>query len=130
MLSKFISVEEYLMNRITIEELTDEQLGNMNVIIPRANDLLDHFGEYRKVNSGYRSLEDQMRINPKAPLSKHMICAAVDLEDANGLLKKWCEENLTILTSIGLWMESPASTPGWLHVQSIPPKSGHRIFIP
>jgi uncharacterized protein YcbK (DUF882 family) len=127
---KFISVDEYLMGRTTMDKLTPEQVGNLNTIVPRANELLEAFGEYRKVNSGYRSREDQMRINPSAPLSKHTICAAVDLEDKDGRLKAWCMANLGMLSKIGLWMESPKSTPTWVHVQSIAPRSGSRVFTP
>lgn len=127
---QYISVIEYLMGRVKMEDLTDEQVRNLNTIVPAANALLEKFGEYRKVTSGYRSQEDQMRINPSAPKSKHLLCAAVDLEDKDGKLKAWCMANLKVLSLIGLWMESPKSTPTWVHVQCIPPKSGNRVFNP
>lgn len=127
---KFISVEDFLMGRIKLEELSPELVANTNTIVPAANLLLEAFGEYRACNSGYRSSADQMRINPSAPKSKHMLCAAIDLEDKDGKLKKFCVNNLPLLEKLGLWMESPDSTPTWVHVQCLSPKSGRRIFIP
>jgi hypothetical protein len=127
---KYISVDEVLMGRIKIEELSPELLSNLNTIVPRVNELLEKFGQYRKVNSGYRSIEDQKRINPKATHSMHLKCAAVDLEDKDRKLTHFCLNNLKLLESIGLWMEDPNSTNTWVHLQCYPPKSGRRIFIP
>lgn len=127
---KYISMDEYLMGRTTLDKLPDDLVRNANTIVPRANDLLSKFGEYRGVNSGYRTPEDQARINPGAPKSKHLTCEAVDLEDKDGRLKSFCKSNLGALASIGLWMEDPASTPTWVHIQCVPSKSGNRIFIP
>jgi hypothetical protein len=39
-------------------------------------------------------------------------------------------ENLDVLAEIGLWLEHPISTPRWCHVQTVPPKSGKRVFTP
>lgn len=125
-----ISVEQYLMGRITIDKLTPEQMGNMNTLIPKINDLLEKYGKPTSVNSGYRSPADQARINPKAPRSMHLVCAAVDLADRDHNLRHWCLTHLNVLEDLGLYMEDVAHTPSWIHLQCIPPKSGHRIFIP
>jgi len=127
---KFISVDEFLMGRAKLDELTPEQVANMNTIIPRANDLLQAFGEYRKVNSGYRSPADQQRINPSAPKSKHLLCAAIDLSDPDGKLSAFVMANLPLVSRIGLWIENPQKTRGWVHIQCLPPKSGSRVFNP
>lgn len=126
----YISMSDFLMGRAKLEDLSEELIGNANTIVPRANQLLDAFGSSRGCNSGYRTSSDQDRINPGAPLSKHTICAAIDLEDKDGKLKAFCLANLQVLESIGLWIEDPKATPTWLHIQCLPPKSGHRIFIP
>lgn len=126
----FISMQDFLMGRTKLEDLTPEQLGNANTIVPKANELLEKFGEFRKCNSGFRSAADQMRINPKAPHSAHTQACAIDLEDADGKLKAWLKANLNVLDELNLYMEAPSSTPTWVHIQAIPPKSGHRIFIP
>lgn len=126
----YISVDEYLMGRITPEELTPEQMSNMNTLIPKINDLLDLYKKPTKVNSGYRSETDQARINPKAPHSEHLVCGAVDLADPDLNLRYWCLTHLDVLAKLGLWMEDPSHTLHWVHLQIKEPKSGHRIFIP
>lgn len=127
---RYISVDEFLMGRITVDQLSPEQMANMNTVIPRANELLEAFGQFRKVNSGFRSQADQQRINPSAPKSKHLLCAAIDLSDSDGELKKFVLANLPLLAKIGLWIENPDKTPGWVHVQCLPPNSGNRVFNP
>lgn len=118
------------MGRATLESLPNNLIANANTIVPKANDLLQAFGEYRKVNSGYRRPEDNAALPNSALHSKHMICAAIDLEDKDGKLKHFCLNNLLILEKLGLWMEDSKSTPTWVHVQCIPPNSGNRVFIP
>lgn len=123
-------MNEYLMGRTTVDQLTQEQLNNLNTLIPNINDLLERFGEYRKCNSGFRSLEDQKRINPKSMSSKHLYCAAIDLEDKNNKLKEWILNNIKILEDLNLWCEDFSYTPTWVHLQCIPPKSKNRFFKP
>lgn len=123
-------MDQFLMQRATLDTLTPEQVGNANTIVPRVNQLLDAFGEYRNCNSGFRTQEDQMRINPKAPNSAHTKACAIDLEDKDRALTHFCLNNLPVLEKIGLWMESPDATPTWTHLQCYAPKSGNRVFIP
>lgn len=127
---KFISVTEYLMGRAKLEDLSPELQSNVNTLIPKINDLLEKFGEYRKCNSGYRSLEDQKRINPSAMKSKHLSCQAIDLEDKNRVLSQWCLKNVKVLEELGLYCEDFKYTPTWCHFQIVAPKSGKRFFIP
>lgn len=146
-LTKYISVDEYLMGRATLDTLTPEQVGNVNTIVPRANELLERFGEYRAVTSGLRAMADHKRIYaeknakrkaqglPEIPVpmgSKHLSCEAVDLADANDKLKAWLKtaEGLKAMEEIGLWQEDPSATDTWVHVQCVPPKSGKRVFMP
>ena len=127
---KYISVEEYLMGRIKVEELTPEQVGNMNTLIPKINTLLERYKRPLEMNSGFRTEEEQMRINPKAPKSKHTECAAIDIGDKDHNFRYWVLMHLDYLIELGLYMEDPSHTPTWVHLQCIPPKSGKRIFIP
>lgn len=115
------------MGRVKIEDLTDEQTRNMNALVPRVNDLLDAFGEYRGVNSGIRTPEINKAAGGKEH-SNHLVAAACDLEDADGRLYKWAKANENVLAAIGLWCEERQG--GWLHVQCVPPKSGKRFFNP
>jgi uncharacterized protein YcbK (DUF882 family) len=80
----FITMDSYLKGRVKLTDLSDELIRNANTIVPRANELLERFGSYRACTSGYRSPSDQARINPKATHSKHLICAAIDIEDKDG----------------------------------------------
>jgi len=95
----------------------------------------------RKVNAlGYvppmnassclRSIKDQQRINPKAMGSSHLYGAAVDIADPTGALAKWILSHKSKLIECGLWMEDPAYTKGWVHLQTYAPKSMNRVFIP
>lgn len=123
-----ISVEEFLMGRATPDELPPEYVSNMNELLPRVNALLEKFGESRKVNSGFRRQSDNDATANASKKSKHMICAAVDLEDRDGKLDEFCSEE--ILIEFNLYKEASEATPGWCHLSFLPPRSGKRIFIP
>lgn len=125
---KYISVTEYLMGRAKPEELTAEQTANMNTLIPRINDFLERFGQYRAVNSGYRTPAVNAGTPGAAPKSNHLICAAIDLEDADCKLHAFAKANTLYLEELGLWCEERQG--GWLHLQIYPPKSGKRFFKP
>lgn len=125
-----ITKEEYLMGRIKEEDLPDEYKKNMEELLDKINKLLALYKKPVTLNSGYRSSEDQLRINPKAPKSKHTECAAIDLGDRSLSFRYWCLINLKELIDLGLYMEDPSHTPTWTHLQCIPPHSGSRIFLP
>lgn len=138
-MKQYISVNEYLMDRAKLEDLTPEQQANLNTLIPKVNELLERFGEYRKCNSGFRSMSDHLRIykekgitdKSKIPMNSwHLKAGAIDLEDKNRKLTKWCQKNVSILEELELWCEHPDATPSWLHIQIAPPKSGKRFFNP
>lgn len=124
---EYVSVLEYLMGRIKVEDLTDEQVANMNTLIPRVNSFLEKFGKKRKVTSGYRSPEINKAAGG-AKKSNHMKCAAIDLEDADAKLYNFARANVSMLEKLGLWCEERQG--GWLHMQCVPPKSGKRFFLP
>lgn len=111
-------------------EITPEIEANLEDLIVRMSKLREAYGKPMTVNSGLRSAADQARINPKAPHSKHMTGEAVDIGDRDSTLKVWVAMNEKLLEEIGLWCEDFGSTPGWVHFQSVPPKSGKRFFIP
>ena len=127
-----ISVADYFMGRDKQfpDELTDELRTNAASTVDRVNQLLEAFGEPRKVNSGWRPAVVNAATPNAAKKSKHMTCEACDISDYTGSLDAWCVNNLDALERIGLWLESPASTPSWCHVQTVPPRSGLRVFIP
>lgn len=62
--------------------------------------------------------------------SKHLSGKAVDVADPKNILKDWLSKNVDKLEWNELWCEDFMSTPGWVHFQSEPPKSGKRFFKP
>jgi hypothetical protein len=112
------------------DELTDDLRWNAASTVDRVNQLLEAFGESRKVNSGWRPAVVNAATPNAAKRSKHMTCEACDLSDVVGSLDAWCMQNLEALERIGLWMEHPSKTPGWAHVQIVAPRSGLRVFHP
>lgn len=117
---KLITQENYLKGRDKKYPIDSDQERNMNVIIQKANALLDRFGEYRACTSGYRPAELNSAVVGASKTSKHIRCLAIDLEDIDGRLKKFILDNVQILEELGLWMEDPEKTKTWVHIQSIP----------
>ena len=127
-----ITLADYWMGRDSKfpDDLTPEIEGNAVELLDRVNLLLASFGEERKVNSGWRPPSVNAKIPNAAAKSKHMTGQAVDLADPDGDLDDWCLENASELERLQLWQEHPAATKGWCHLQSVPPKSGKRVFYP
>lgn len=128
-----ISMDELLMGRQKFNDLTDEQKKNAKILLDRINQVRAAYGKPMKVNDGIRRVQDTPPNGAKA--SKHLIGAAVDIDDDDTLFMwKWCLANLELLKKIGLYMEDPRWTHGkvgtWMHFQIVPPASGKRIFVP
>lgn len=65
-----------------------------------------------------------------APKSNHKRGLAVDLYDPDGALDAWCMKHQDKLAACGLYLENPAATIHWCHLQCVPPGSGVRVFNP
>lgn len=62
------------------------------------------------------------------PSSAHRQAKAVDVYDPDETLEQWItDEKLAVYD---LYREAPSSTPGWVHLTTRAPSSGHRTFIP
>lgn len=110
--------------------LSNEVRDNLALMANKLNELERH-GIYEFIpTSGYRTLEEQMVINPKALHSKHLIGMAIDILDEDGKVFDWVKEEENLLEKLGLWIEVPYTDPGHLHFQGLPPKSGKRFFYP
>lgn len=85
-----------------------------------------------QVSSGWRPPVVNSGTPGAAVNSKHMTGLACDIYDPDGVLDDWLTttEGLDVMERIGLWMEHPASTKGWSHIQIVPPGSGRRVFYP
>jgi hypothetical protein len=133
-----ITLTDYWMGRDKDfpDDLTQGVRENASDTVMRANMLLMAFKsdqpdwEPRYVTSGWRPAKINGATPGAAPRSKHMLAQAVDLADPEGDLDQWCMDHLKELERIGLWLEHPSATKGWCHVQTVPPKSGKRVFYP
>lgn len=97
--------------------------GAGTVITPRRDGTL--------TNSGWRPPSLNATTPGASKTSLHMTGEAIDLNDPTGELGSWCMRAApTVLTDLGLWMEHQSATPGWVHLQTRPPRSGARIFHP
>jgi hypothetical protein len=129
-----ISLDDYYMGRDATyaDELTDTLRANAARLLDRVNALLVDFGGTRNVTSGWRPKAVNAMTAGAALFSRHMTCEAIDLHDPLGDLDDWCmsPDGIAALAAIGLWLEHPAATKGWCHLQIVPPKSGRRVFYP
>lgn len=98
-----------------------------------------------RVTSGYRFMSDHVRIYKKKneqrkkekkkllaiPLgSQHLRGNAVDILDTNDHLKTFISTHLELFEEKNLYFEDFKYTKGYVHIQSVPPKSGVRFFKP
>lgn len=124
-----ISRREYLMGRDLLQPLNQKQEDNLANLLGCLNMLRALYGRPMIVTSGYRTTKINKAVGGKTN-SKHMSCQACDFDDRTGVLAAWCLQNIDLLERCELWMEDPAFTPGWVHLQSVPPRSQARIFKP
>ena len=135
-----LTLEQFYKGRDTLyaNELTAEINSNAIETLNRVNKLLDIFYAKSKtttsrgVNSGWRPPEVNKKVANAAKKSLHMIGKAIDIEDEDEALDKWCMTDVgrKAMLDIGLWLEHPSSTPRWCHLQTTPPGSGNRVFYP
>lgn len=117
-----ITVDEVLMGRDKANPLTPEQWRNLADLMGRINIIRAAYGKSLVVSSGYRP-PAQNAAAGGAKNSTHMSCQAVDFADPNGEFKKWCLDNFDLIKKVGLYMEDPAFTPTWVHLQTRPTKN-------
>lgn len=118
-----------------IRERVAELLGRVNLLLSWAyadnvRPALDaKTGTH--VASGWRPKAINDSTSNAASASKHLTGEGIDLRD-NGTrdLAQWCLANEDSLAEIGLWMERPQWTPSWVHLQSVPPGSRRRYYVP
>jgi hypothetical protein len=91
--------------------------------------LLNHLEITATVVSGFRTKAANASAHGASD-SHHMTGHAVDLCDLRGRLSSEIMRDPSVLDKFDLYLENPQYTPGWLHVQDVAPKSGHRIFTP
>lgn len=112
-----ITAKEILMGRDAEYPLSKDITDNLLDLLPRVNLIRFHYGKPLTVSSGYRPGRFNTAVGG-AKNSNHMYCKAVDFRDTDGAFAKWCLVNLPKLKEAGLYMEDPAHTKGWVHLQS------------
>ena len=138
-----ISLSDYFMGRDTLyrTQLTPVLRANAARTVEAAQKLLilakgagqemHPNAKTGMVRSGWRPPAINAGTMGASKTSLHMQCLAVDLEDNNKALGRWCLANAdTVLKDLNLWLEHPEATPSWCHVQLRPPGSGRRVFRP
>lgn len=138
-----ITMDEILKGQYKLEDLDEDVQNNLKVLQERVNKIRELWGKAMTVTSGFRSMDDHIRIyknkakkegkvfdESKVPKkSKHLYGQALDISDPNLALTKWLKENNSQrLVDAGLWCEEGNSN--WVHFQCVPPGSGKRWFLP
>lgn len=132
-----ITLASYLTQHAPPGAAPDDVVEHATELVPKVNTMLAHAAADGiecavdpQLASGWRPPEFNSTVPNAAPNSKHMTGQAVDVRDPDGELDAWCMTNLETLADLGLWMEHPAATKGWTHVQTVAPRSGNRVFYP
>lgn len=140
-----ITINDYFMGRRELHPLalTPDIERSALRMVELANSLLSQALSYgvsvpvnpktgSQVSSGWRPPAVNAATAGAAVNSKHMLGQALDIYDPEGDLDDWLMtgEGQAALAALGLWMEHPSATKGWCHIQSMPPRSGRRVFYP
>jgi len=134
-----ITLEDYFGHQSHVEPPSDEVQINARELLIRVNALLDVINEsfpgigaamHPRVNSGWRPAAYNATVPGAAVKSKHITGQAIDLADPDGELDELLVNHQNLLVIAGLWQEHPLATKNWMHVQSVPPRSGNRTFYP
>jgi hypothetical protein len=129
-----IKIEELYKGDLSL--LPAEHRNNLTHLAGVMTHARNAFGFPMIVTSGYRTKADHERIYKGTPKSKipwgsaHLSGCACDISDPKGRVWEFFEENFEFLKDMGLWLEDPRWTKNWVHFQTVPPKSGSRIFVP
>ena len=142
-----LTIEDYWMGRdkAYAAQMRADIARNAGVTVRLVNALLEAAEHDRvepgddqvtgtAVSSGWRPPQVNDRTANAAAQSTHLTGEGIDLQDhADRRLAVWCCRNLHRLTNLGLYLEDPRWTGGrdpWVHLQTRPPRSGKRIFVP
>jgi hypothetical protein len=101
-------------------------------LLTRVNAIFEALGYPCDLRSGHRTREKTLALiasgHRAAVGGNHELTLAVDVADPTNMADADLSDEL--LAAYGLWREAVTSTPSWVHLQSVPPKSGNRTFVP
>jgi len=122
----------------TLADIPIKHQQNIQELLKKVNVLRLAWGRPWTVTSGYRTIQDHIRIyNQKGILdlnkipmkSNHLTGRSIDIYDPGLIITKWLkEDNSKRLVDLGLYCEE--GNRNWVHIQDIAPKSGNRWFYP
>jgi len=124
-----ITFREYLMGRDRAVMPTNTEVANMTRLLVALNALRHAYGKPMTVSSGWRPPFFNSKANG-ARRSAHITGEACDFVDTDGQLAAYCLDNLELLEKLGLYLENPEKTKGWVHLQTRKTASGRRVFDP
>jgi hypothetical protein len=121
-------------------KIPKDHWGNLQKLHEKINIIRTAYGLPLTVTSGYRTLEDHLRIyeekgitdKTKIPMkSNHLRGLACDLvaKDVKHF-QDWINDNLLLMEKEGLYFEDFSITKTWVHCQIVAPASGKRFFKP
>lgn len=119
--------EQEMFCKYDPKEIPDGVITNLMELRDRLNQL--GFKPARVFTCTYRNPEHNARVGG-AKKSSHLTGCACDIADSDGLLKDYLRTNPELLEECDLYAEDFDSTKGWVHLTTLAPKSGRRIFKP
>jgi hypothetical protein len=119
--------EQEMFCKYDPKTLPDGVISNLMELRDRLNQL--GFEPPRVFTCTYRSSEHNARVGG-AKKSSHLTGCACDIADSDGKLADYIMTNPELLEECDLYAENPEKTKGWVHLSSLAPKSGKRIFNP
>lgn len=129
-----ITLEDYFGHFSATSAPSQETKDNAIDLLSRVNALLAKIdlpeAQQPHVNSGWRPAWYNATVANAAPKSRHISGEAIDIADPEGALDDYLVAHTGFLVEHGLYIEHPASTKGWSHLQSAAPRSGNRVFFP
>lgn len=142
-----LALQDYFGRMSSVEAPSAEVVANAADLLEHVNALLDVVAfipaaQERHVNSGWRSAAYNATVPGAALKSRHITGGAIDIRDSDDgeldafLFADWeaCVHAgrvaSCLLARFGLYMEHPAATKGWCHLQRDAPRSGNRVFMP
>lgn len=94
-------------------------------MLDKFDEIREKFGKPIHISSGFRCEKQNKKIGGSAK-SNHCSGLAIDVVRTDSL-EDFIVKNLETLN---IYIEDLKSTPTWIHIQIVPPKSGKRIFKP
>lgn len=122
-----IKLSDYCMGREMLYPLTKGQLESACDLLGAIGFLFGKLEIDPILSSGYRPDNFNKSVGG-AKRSAHLTCEAIDIKDTDGSIAKLLLDNLDLLERLGLYLEDPSYTIGWVHIQTRPTQ--RRVFKP